>query len=270
MNFAFPHRNCSRYAVACLLSLGLFAGLVPRQGLAATKAPPATSITYNSNRTQQPQDSQGGPVSERENSTSGQQSAKRRSPLTEFTVLQEFKEWVEHFKFAGLASASEQRGHELAQQRHAVIAQLIETDPQSAVELAVPARVRQKMPQRIQQQVEEAISGYGDYLVMVFDEIDPVTGEFTHGRVERKVVMKGRMYRANVYGRKLGMTTKLNIPLRGVVMGDAIALAESPVRVLDPDERDLTTGGQGIDVEVGGKVRHFDDQEQLDRFEQKL
>ncbi|HEY0378299.1 MAG TPA: hypothetical protein VGC87_15380, partial [Pyrinomonadaceae bacterium] len=87
---------------------------------------------------------------------------------------------------------------------------------------------------------------------------------------ERKVVLNGKTYRARVYGRKLGMTTKLNLPLRGVVMGDVIALAESPVRVLDDEERGAAATGQGIDAEVGGQVLHFETREQLNKFEEEL
>jgi hypothetical protein len=134
----------------------------------------------------------------------------------------------------------------------------------------VPAHVRRKLSKDIQQDVEESISGYGDYLVRVFDEIDPATGKFTHGRTERKVVIGGRTYEASVYGHKLGMTTKLNIALRGVALDGVIALAESPVRVLEDDERDAFTVTEGIDVEVGGQKQHLDDQEQLDRLKEKL
>ncbi len=199
-----------------------------------------------------------------------QQSQEGRSALAKSPDLQEFKQWVEQFELGGAVAASEQTGRELAARRRAVMAKLVEADPQSAVELAVPARVRQKLPEGIQREVEQEVSGYGDYLVLVYDEIDPATGKFVRARTERKVVLGGKTYRASVYGRKLGMTTKLNIPLRGVVMGDVIALAESPVRVLDADEEGAAPVGQGIDAEVGGRVMHFNDRKELERYEEEL
>ncbi len=199
-----------------------------------------------------------------------QQSQEGRSALANSPALEEFRQWVEQFKLGGTVAASEQTGRELAAKRRAVMARLVREDPRSAVELAVPARVRQKLPEGIQREVEQEVSGYGDYLVLISDEADPQTGEFVRSRTERKVVLGGKTYHASVYGRKLGMTTKLNIPLRGVVVGDRVALAESPVRVLDADEQGAAPAGQGIDAEVGGRVMHFETREQLDRFEEEL
>jgi hypothetical protein len=84
------------------------------------------------------------------------------------------------------------------------------------------------------------------------------------------VVLNGKTYRAQVYGRKLGMTTKLNIPLRGVVMGDRIALAESPVKILDAEDSDSSASAPGLEAEVGGRVQRFESREQLQSFEEKL
>ena len=199
------------------------------------------------------------------------QSQEGRSPLAKSPVLEEFKQWVEQFKLGGTVAASEQTGRELAARRRAVMAKLVEEDPRSAVELAVPARVREKLPEGVQREVETEVSGYGDYLVLIYDEADPRTGEFVRSRTERKVVLDGKTYQAIVYGRKLSMTTKLNIPLRGVVVGDKIALAESPVRVLDADEVEgAAPVGQGIDAEVGGRVIHFNDRKELERYEEEL
>ncbi|HWT00683.1 MAG TPA: hypothetical protein VN256_10590 [Pyrinomonadaceae bacterium] len=193
-----------------------------------------------------------------------------RSPLAQSPVLEEFKRWAEQFKLGGTTAASEQEGRELARQRREVMARLVEEDPRSAVEQAVPARVRERLPEEIRREVEQEVSGYGDYLVLIYDEADPQTGEFVRSRTERKVVLDGKTYRASVYGRKLGMTTKLNVPLRGVVMGDVIALAESPVRILSDEERGAASTGRGIDAEVGGRVLHFETREELDRFEEEL
>ncbi len=202
--------------------------------------------------------------------TSTAQERPRAAAQESSPILAEFKEWVEQFKLGGTTAASADKGEELARRRREVMARLVEEDPRSAVELAVPARVRQKLPEEIRQHVEQEVSGYGDYLVFIYDEADPQTGEFTRSRTERKVVLGGQTYEARVYGRKEGMTTKLNIPLRGVVVGDRVALAESPVRLLDEDERVSGPGSPGVDAEVGGKVLHFESREELDRFGAEL
>lgn len=244
-----PNRHGSLVA-AVVLTTSLFAWLLARPALSANQSTPPTQQESSQAEAQRPQEG--------------------RSPLAQSPALEEFGRWVEQFKLGGTVAASAETGLELAQLRRPVMARLIEEDPRSAVERAVPARVRKQMPEEIQREVEQEVSGHGDYLVLVYDEMNPQTGEFVRARIERKVVLGGKTYRAQVYGRKLGMTTKLNIPLRGVVLGDVIALAESPVRVLGDEERGAASVGQGIDAEVGGRVLHFETREQLERFEEEL
>lgn len=266
-----PHRNRPRNIAVYLLSIALFLNLLPLSAFAAgSRTPQPASTRTTENQPQEDSQEGGEDARQQESPRSVRQAGNKRSPLAKSPVIREFTDWVEQYKISGSVSASEQEGQELARQRRAVMAQLIKDDPQSAVELAVPAHVRRRMPAEIQQEVEEAVSGYGDYLVMVFDEADARTGEFTRSRTQRKVVLDGKTYEARVYGYKLGMTTKLNIALRGVVIDGVIALAESPVRVLEAEERDVLTGGQGVDVEVGGKVQHFESEEQVERFKEKL
>jgi uncharacterized delta-60 repeat protein len=268
---ASPHRSRTAAAVTCAVAFSLFVSLLPLRASAATihPAPPHANNLSASSRERKALEASARPPQE-PSSTAGQQSPRARSPLAESPVLEEFRQWVEQYDLGGLVAASEEKGVELSIRRQAVLAKLIEEDPESAIELAVPARLRQKLPPQIQRQVEEQVSGYGDFIVAVYDHIDPQTGEFTDGLVERTVVLDGKTYRASVYGRKVWMTTKLNIPLRGVRVGDRIALAESPVRVLGPEERDPSGGVKGIEAEVGGRIERFESAEQLEKFEEKL
>ncbi|HJU55589.1 MAG TPA: hypothetical protein VJ715_13490, partial [Pyrinomonadaceae bacterium] len=242
----FPRR---RRQLASVLALAILFNLLPLRAQASK--PTTTSPQENSRKT-------------------SARSPDRRSPLAQSPVLEEFRQWAEQFKLGGTIAASEQTGRELARRRREVMARLMDDDPRRAVEMAVPAGIRRKLPESVRREVEEEVSGYGDYLVLVSDEIDPRTSEFVRSRTERKVVLDGKTYEARVYGRKEAMTTKLNIPLRGVVMGDVIALAESPVRVLDDDANDLSADAPGLDAEVGGRVQRFESREQLESFEEKL
>ncbi|HEY0376771.1 MAG TPA: hypothetical protein VGC87_07430 [Pyrinomonadaceae bacterium] len=268
---ASPHRARAAACVTCAVALSLFINLLPSQGLAAAfpPAPPHANKPSASSHEQTAREA-GARAPQETSSTAGRQSPRARSPLAESPVLQEFRQWVEQYDVGGLVAASEEKGVELSTRRRSVMAKLIEEDPESALELAMPARLRQKLPPQIQHQVEEQVSGYGDFIVAVYDHIAPQTGEFTDGLVERTVVLDGKTYRASVYGRKAWMTTKLNLPLRGVRAGDVIALAESPVRVLGPEERDPAGGVEGIEAEVGGRVERFESEEQLAKFEEKL
>src|SRR5215213_1486672 len=81
------------------------------------------------------------------------QSQEGRSALAKSPALEEFRQWVEQFKLGGAVAASEQTGRELAARRGAIMAKLVAEDPRSAVEWAVPARVRQKLPEGIRREV---------------------------------------------------------------------------------------------------------------------
>ncbi|HEX8493233.1 MAG TPA: hypothetical protein VF658_10365 [Pyrinomonadaceae bacterium] len=271
MKSPFFPRNRQRYYVARSIVLALIINLFPLQGFAAgTSNPPLANPKAVKRQQQETSQTKREAAIQQEEPSLDEQSRGKRSPLAKAPVLGEFRDWLEQYSIAGSISASEQRGQELARQRRAIMAKLVEDDPASAIEQAVPAEMRRKLPAQIQVDVEEQISSYGDYLVMVFDGVDPASGELKHGRTERKVVIEGKIYQASVYGHKLEMTTKMNIPLRGVKMDGVIALAESPVRVLKVEEGDTPSAAPGIDAEVGGKILHFEDQEQLNRFEEKL
>ncbi|HYY57922.1 MAG TPA: hypothetical protein VE842_11365, partial [Pyrinomonadaceae bacterium] len=270
MKSPIPRSNPKRYAIACSLLLALCCNLLPLHALASSNTKQQTAHKAAANPQQVDAQDVPQPVTSSDAATDGVQDAEqdksstktesttqstdtrsatdKRSALAKSPLITEFNQWLREFKLSGTASASEVRGKELATQRRALMAQLIREDPQSAVEVAVPAHLKAKLPGEIGREVEEVVSGYGDYLVRVYDEIDPVTGEFRHGRTERKVVMKGKTYEARVYGYKEGMTTKHNIAIRGVVMDGVMALAESPVRELEDEEKDAFT--EGVEVEV--------------------
>lgn len=271
MKSPFFPGNRRRYFVSCSLALALLINLFPLHGFAAGNSTPhPTKQSLTAGQQEETQAAGRQAPTQQEEPAPDARSRDRRSPLAKAPVLGEFKDWLEQYSIAGSASASEQKGQELARQRRAVMAQLVQDDPASAIEQAVPAQLRRKLPAQIQQDVEEQISSYGDYLVMVFDGVDPATGELKHGRTERKVVIEGKMYQASVYGHKLGMTTKMNIPLRGLKMNGVVALAESPVRILKVEAGETLSSTPGIDAEVGGRTLHFESQEQLDRYEERL
>src|SRR5881628_83689 len=74
------------------------------------------------------------------------------------TRAQRFAAWGE--AYLGTAEAVRtpdliSKGAELARDRRTELAELIKTDPKAALEAAVPMAVRQRLPQAIQDQLEE-------------------------------------------------------------------------------------------------------------------
>jgi hypothetical protein len=152
------------------------------------------------------------------------------------TAIAAFQSWAEQFASASVARRVTlvSRGAELASQRRAELSALIESDPQAALEQAVPMRLRQQLPPEILTQLEERISGIGDYDVLA---VLPQPGaEATAPPYQRFVRIHDQVYRAYTYGQRLGQPTRRQISLHGIALDGKLALHESPVRVLEPGE----------------------------------
>ena len=151
--------------------------------------------------------------------------------VTNEGAFQPFNAWSERYL---AASTVEQplliaEGAALAQARRAVLAELIQADPERALAMAVPMRVRQQLPAEVVQQLEDRVNDRGRF------EVLGVLGE-SAASIRRRVRTADRTYDAFVFGRRLQQTTKADVPVHGIAVDQALALQESPVRVLEPGE----------------------------------
>jgi Concanavalin A-like lectin/glucanases superfamily/PKD domain/Carboxypeptidase regulatory-like domain len=156
--------------------------------------------------------------------------------LSNRVAIAEFQSWAEQFASASVAQrlALATHGIELASQRRAELSALIESDPQAALEQAVPMRVRQQLPPEILTQLEERVGGVGDYDVLAV--LAQPGAETTTPAYRRFVRIHDQVYRAYTYGRRLGEAARRQIPLHGIALDGKLALHESPMRVLEPGE----------------------------------
>jgi uncharacterized repeat protein (TIGR02543 family) len=153
------------------------------------------------------------------------------------TIFDTFNDWADRYVQATGQidwTVLEDRGIELARSRRMALAELIRVDPETALAHAVPTGVRTRLPQGIIDLLEEHVNGHGDLDVLAAlpepgreSEVDPVW---------RIATIDGREYQAYVYGRRLGEPTRRNIPLSGVAVEDLLAVRDSPIRMLSPDE----------------------------------
>ncbi|MSU48169.1 MAG: PKD domain-containing protein [Opitutus sp.] len=121
-------------------------------------------------------------------------------------------------------------GLALAVARRGALQHLIETDPQRALELAVPVGLRAELPATVEEQLERRVDQRGDLEVSI-------SHLGAAARVERIARLAGANYRAFVFGRREGQQTKSGLPLHGIAIDDAAALAEMPYRILDDTEK---------------------------------
>ncbi len=189
-------------------------------------------------------------------------------------VFDEFNEWINSYLNNELKAGSEQMnaGANLALRRRQLLEELARLDPQAALEKSMPAAIFNRLPSSITGNSEKRVSANGDFLVYEVEEMNRVSGERNGSHIEREVVIGKTRYKALVYGRRETMTTKLNIPLQGVVIGDTILVDEKPARKIDSSEYNdykvdaSVPGSDGIAAEIGGKAVSFSDQADYENF----
>ncbi|HEX8197443.1 MAG TPA: hypothetical protein VF571_14710, partial [Pyrinomonadaceae bacterium] len=162
--------------------------------------------------------------------------------------------------------------------------QLAAVSPEIALSKAVSNETFRRLPDSITQHLEKPVSFYGDFLVYTIDEpisFSKKTSEsgIHHSETVRLVSFDNARYRALVYGRRLTMTTKMDIPLSGVVFGDTIIVDENPARPISPTEYaerlaaetgaqsnggESALNGNEVAAEIGGKTIRLDSQAALD------
>jgi PKD repeat protein len=124
-------------------------------------------------------------------------------------------------------------GLALARARRAAMERLMAADPQRAVEVALPWEVREGLPEEVAALVEQPLDGVGDYEV-VAAQVRATASAPEHETVEHALVFGGRRYRAS--GGYFGGRTVRRARVHGIALGDAVALSDSPVRVLGAEE----------------------------------
>jgi hypothetical protein len=195
-----------------------------------------------------------------------------------------FASWTQKYRQAAKEkrTALEAEGIALAQKRRAALLQLIQNDPQHALEWAIAPKVRAALPAAVQRWLETRLSGCGDFNVLA-----SFGGPTKRTLISRYAVFGDKPYKAFVYGRMRGLTTKYNIPLHGIALDNLLALHESPVRVLEagetvqesakignPDKKCPLCGIEIKDpmvaAQIGATYYFFDSPEHLQRVAAKL
>ena len=204
-----------------------------------------------------------------------------------------FRAWTGRYLVAAgpvAQHALEAEGLALAEQRRVALRQLIARDPRAALAGTVPAALRPQLPAAVVAQLETRFSVIGDLSVVVFDYDSPERIRRQQRGLADDSVQSfvswhgGPAYRAYVYGRREGQTTKLGMPLHGILLDGAVALHESAVRAFEPTETvdaaqtltDVPADSAAISpaeatvAEIGGKLYRFASAAALLAAEEKL
>jgi hypothetical protein len=128
----------------------------------------------------------------------------------------------------------EEEGVRLASERREALRSLIVSDPARALALAVPEGVRHSLPESVNCLLEERVSGRGS--LDVLGALAKPGREKEVAPMFHTATINGRNYKAFVYGRRLGVPSRRNIPLNGIAVDNLFAVNEHPLRLLEPEE----------------------------------
>lgn len=157
--------------------------------------------------------------------------------LGDVQPVKAFADWSQRFVAATpeVRAAMTSEGVALAEARRPVLKQLIKSDPQWALENAVPVLVRQQLPREVVAQLEERVNGRAAlrvYQGVGADNRTPVptvrVAEFSDGNT----------YQAHAYGRRTeSVRWVADTSLQGIAIDRDFAVHEDPFRTLEVGER---------------------------------
>jgi hypothetical protein len=169
----------------------------------------------------------------------------------------EFLSWAEDYKINSTPDILRQ-GMILAMERRETLKQLIKTNPERALQLAIPNDIRRTLPEEVTALLEVPISAGGEFERIVTCYTSEFERPIEAPIEERFVTIGEQRYHAFTFGRRAEMQTKDRISLAGIAIDDALAFSPDPVRRLDNPATVL--------AEAFGEEKQFADEDELDRY----
>lgn len=245
---------------------------------------------------------QAGSLQQQPNAVAGPTGSQASAPAVPSIEAQRtfatFAQWLTTFAQAAPAArpALLAEGQRLAEERRAVMAELMQRDPREALRLAVTLDVWRSLPPELQALVEEPFSALAHFRVLpVCAGGSPDAARLAAGEKFREVVRLTEIaglpaLDSYVFGRREALSTKENSPVQGLRLGGLAALREEVLHALEPREvavaetlyptanpranRDFATGQPlGADTVValaGGKVFKFANHASFDTFNRQI
>ena len=178
-------------------------------------------------------------------------------------ALARFAEWQARFSAAdpGRRGSLTAEGLGLAQARREALRQFIRENPEQALANALTTRGRNELPAAFAGILEERVRGVATIRV----QQGATAGVSADGLARTVTLADGRVLAAHVYGERLVDQDFVGVPVHGIVIGDTMAVAESPVQFLEVASLRHQPGR--LAAAVGADIRQFDSAAERDRFE---
>jgi hypothetical protein len=152
------------------------------------------------------------------------------------TAFEGFNAWTARYLAAPEAERPRlvDEGLTLANARRSELRQLIVKDPRQAIENAVPPVVRQQLPFAVAQRLEERVNETAFFGVM--GAVPSAEGQDVPPYRREVRTDDGGLYRAFVYGERLGQRTTENASIVGIAVDDLMAVDERRMRTVASGE----------------------------------
>jgi len=177
--------------------------------------------------------------------------ASLRTRELEAETLGRFDSWAAAYLALtdpGARRAAVPAGLLTAAARRDVLRDLIASDPERALQHAVPWGVRSALPADVQALLEERVDGIGTYHALASLPLSSGSGLASpaigpsasasgpQAATRREVAIDGRTYETFAYGRRLERGSQPRLAVHGIALDGRLALLDSPVRALDSGE----------------------------------
>jgi uncharacterized delta-60 repeat protein len=209
----------------------------------------------------------------------------RVAPMARTPAHAAFADWAAGYLVAPAARRVDllAGAEDLARARHAEMLDLVQKEPRRALAQALPFRLRQGLPPALQPYLEQRVSGRGNLEAVLST---PLPGR-REPAPEYRVVFSNQVFKACLYGRHARWPQRRDVPLHGIALAAdpanphyrLMAVAEEPLRVLEPDEARarLAEAGQsapntpaGCVADLGGELLTFANHSQALILNQEL
>ncbi|MEY4246269.1 MAG: hypothetical protein RLZZ245_3854, partial [Verrucomicrobiota bacterium] len=188
----------------------------------------------------------------------------KAAALTERQVdaaaLDDFDTWLA----AGQHPDTLARGVELARARRVALKELIQLDPQAALENAVPYPVRRQLPEPVVALLETPVSTTADLVV------EQACGG-PDGRSWRAhwLMLDGQRVRVFTYGQRTEVMSKEKLSVHGIAIDGVMAMSDDPLREL-PAEEVADLGLTGRVAQLGKRLLGVESDAALEAARQQL
>lgn len=150
------------------------------------------------------------------------------------SVLEQTRAWLGDLRGRdGVTQEWLVEGERILTNRRELLKSLIIVDPEQALEQALSDAERSLVPDELRHLLEQPVHGVGDLNLVIACGEDHPPGEHPTSETWREVHMAEKILKAHVYGNRNGMQTLVNVPLHGIAIDGEMAVAESPMQVIE-------------------------------------